>query len=350
MTLYSIGTQTNARGKNENGPKRIFDPEVEICARTKEETSWCYLFIHHTKVDTVSKILQKRKYRVFVHKSIVYRRENKKIRKEEQPTISGLVFVQGNGAEIQEFLKKIFFSLHLIKDCSTGEIAAIPDRVMQPFMQISEVNPTRIRFMPHAFDYYAAGNPMIRITSGILEGLEGYRIRISRDKCLVTSLGGMTVAIGGIYKESFENLDEYVRQRRELLKKDRKSSYVMLTSLQRDMDSCFFTPQNQLDIMAMAKGLTSWVARMKEDMTKKDFDEAVEIALFMLEEAGIRFRAAYNEPGIGDMKDIDKICREADKVLTAVTESVDVSVDLKEIVATERESLAIRFPFLPIDL
>lgn len=41
MTLYSIGTQTNARGKKENGPKRILDPEVEICARTKEETSWC---------------------------------------------------------------------------------------------------------------------------------------------------------------------------------------------------------------------------------------------------------------------------------------------------------------------
>lgn len=350
MTLYSIGTQTNARGKTENGLKGIFDPEVKICARTKEETAWCYLFIHHTKVDTVRKMLEKRQYRVFVHKSIVYRRENKKIRKEEQPTISGLVFVQGNGSEIQEFLKKIFFNLHLIKDCSTGEIAAIPDSVMQPFMQISEVNPTRIRFMPHTFDYYSVGNPLIRITSGILAGLEGYRIRISRDKCLVTSLGGMTVAIGGIYKENFENLDEYVRQRRELLKKDRKSSYVTLTPLQREIDNCFFTPQNQLDIMAMAKGLTSWVARMKEDMVRKDFDEAVGIALFMLEEAGSRFSAAYNDPGIGDMKDIDKVCREADKVLTAVTESVDVSVDLKEIVATERESLAIRFPFLPIDL
>lgn len=350
MTLYSTGTQIKARGKIENESERIFDSEVEECPKGKEETSWCYLFIHHTKVETVSRILKKNQYHIFVHKSVIYKKEDKRIKKEIQPTISGLVFVQGNGYEIQEFLKKIFFNLHLIKDCSTGEIAAIPDSMMQPFMQVSEVNPTRIRFMPHTFDYYSVGNPLIRITSGILSGLEGYRIRISRDKCLVTSLGGMTIAIGGIYKENFENLDEYVRQRRELLKNDRKSSYATFTPLQREIDSCFFIPQNQLDLMAIAKELMSWVTRMKADMIKKDFDEAVEIALFILEETGSHFRAVYSVSGIRDTKDMEKICREADKALVAVTNSVDVSTDLKEIVETERESLAIRYPFLPIDL
>lgn len=102
--------------------------------------------------------------------------------------------------------------------------------------------------------------------------------------------------------------------------------------------------------MAIAKELMSWVTRMKADMIKKDFDEAVEIALFILEETGSHFRAVYSVSGIRDTKDMEKICREADKALVAVTNSVDVSTDLKEIVETERESLAIRYPFLPIDL
>ena len=351
MSQYSTETQPNAMGgKAENGPETISDPEVKKYTGNKEITSWCYLFIHHAKVETVSKKLQTEQYRIFVHKSIVYKRGNKRIKKEEQATISGLVFIQGDANRIQKFLKENFFNLYLVKDCSTGEIAAIPDSVMQPFMRVSEVTPTRIRFMPHSFDYYSVGNPLVRITSGILSGLEGYRIRISRDKCLVTSIGGMTVAIGGIYKESFENLDEYVRLRRKQLEKIRQSSYVTFTPLQKEIDGCFFTPQNQLDIMGMAENLTPWVTRMKSDMVKKNFDEAVEIAFFLLEETGSYFRSIYYDSHIGDMKDMMIICEKADQILVSVINCMDISVDLKEIVETGRESLAIRYPFLPIEL
>lgn len=351
MTLYSTGIQTNAKeGKYRNEQEKSSGSEVKNYPQTKEETSWCYLFIHHTKVEAVSQKLRKENYRIFVHKSIVYKQDRKKIRKDKQPTISGLLFVQGNCKEIQEFLKENFFTLHLVKDCSSGQIAIIPNHVMQPFMQISAVNPTRIRFMPHTFDYYSVGNPLIRITSGMLTGLEGYRIRISRDKCFVTSIGGMTVAIGGIYKESFENLDEYVRQRREQLKIIGNSSYVTLTPLQAEIDNCFFTPQNQLDIISIAGKLNQWIARMKTDITTKNFDEAVEIALFILEEAGSRFRNIYNDKRISDRKDIMEICSEADKILISIINNVDVSVDLKGIVETGREAIAIRFPFLPIEI
>lgn len=350
MPLYSTGTQTKAGvGKLDNGSKLVLDPEVKICADIRETTTWCYLFIHHTKVDSVSRKLEE-KYRVFIHKSIVYKRENKRIRKEEQPTISGLVFVQGNDMGIQNFLTENFSHLRLAKDYSANRVAVIPDSVMQPFMRVSEVEPTRIRFLPHTFGYYSNGNRLIRITSGVLSGLEGYRIRISRDKCLITSIGGMAIAINGIHKESFENLDEYVRQRREQLKCERESSYVTFTPLQAEIDSCFFTPQSPLDIMAIAEGLIPWTMRMKSDLTKKSFDEAAEIALFVLEEIGSRFRTLYNDSRMGDMKGILIVCREADKALLTVMGSEDVSVDLKEIVESGRESLAIRFPFLPIEL
>ena len=78
MSLYSTETQPNAMGgKAENGPETISDPEVKKYTGNKEITSWCYLFIHHAKVETVSKKLQTEQYRIFVHKSIVYKRGNK---------------------------------------------------------------------------------------------------------------------------------------------------------------------------------------------------------------------------------------------------------------------------------
>lgn len=349
MPLYSPETQTNPGGETKNGAEMFFGLEGEKCTEANTITSWCYLFVHHRKVDMVSDILQKKHYPVFVHRSVVYKRESKRIKKSEKPTISGLIFVQGDGNDIQGVLKETFPGLYLAKDCCKGEIAAIPDRIMQPFMQVSKVNPTRIRFMPHSIDYYAEGNTLVKITSGVLAGLEGYRIRISRDKCLVTTLEGMTVAIGGIHKESFENMDEYVRLRREQLKRIEKRPDSLLTPLQQEIDKCFFIPQNQLDVMAMAESLRQWIARMRLDMAGKNFDEAVEIALFILEETGNHFQAADDNADIGNTDDIMALCREADSILESAMDNKDISVDLKEIMESQRESLAIRYPILHIE-
>lgn len=349
MPLYSSGTQSKAKGKFDNGVEAVSAPEEKNCTYAEEREPWSYMFIHHRKVDMVSRILEKKNYPVFVHKSIVETREENSLQRNERQTIPGLLFVQGDGEEIQKFLKESYTGLYLVKDCSRGEIATIPDSVMQPFMQISRVSPTRIRFMPHAFDYYSKGNTLIRITSGVLSGLEGYRIRISRDKCLVTTIGGMTIAIGGIHQESFENLDEYLHQRREHLKTENRASKNIFTPLQQEIDQCFFTPQNQLDVMAIAKSLDTWTIRMKRNLAEKRFDEATEIALFMLEEVGSRFQSVKNSAEIESIDDIMAICREADRVLRAVADSEDVSVDLKEIVEAERGALVIRYPFLPIE-
>ncbi len=56
---------------------------------------------------------------------------------------------------------------------------------------------------------YAKGNPLLRITSGIFEGLEGYVVRIDRDRKLVMAVGNMTVAVSGVHKESFEKVEDY---------------------------------------------------------------------------------------------------------------------------------------------
>ncbi len=202
-----------------NGQEIKSGPEVEkyssISGREQEimpddDCDWCYLFIHHSKVDSTVNIFREYgNFNTFVHKSIKYIRQDKRIVKQSKQTVSGLIFIQGDKDKIKIFLKKEFPLLHLVNNCSTHETAVIPNRVMQHFMQIAALVPTRIRFLMNPLNHYSAGNPRLRITTGVLAGLEGYLIRIDRDRRFVIAVGDMTVAISGVHKEQFENTDEY---------------------------------------------------------------------------------------------------------------------------------------------
>lgn len=170
--------------------------------------SWCYIYVRNSRVKDILHALEQ-KFNVFVHKTVKYKQIKKHVVKEDVPTISGLIFIQGDAKKIQAYLNEQCFGVYLVKDRSTGSPAVIRDKSMQTFIRVSQMSPFRLRFMPHPIDYYSIGHPLVKITSGILEGVEGYQIRISRDKCLITTMGGLTIAIGGISKENFENIEEY---------------------------------------------------------------------------------------------------------------------------------------------
>lgn len=179
-------------------------PVVKECALPS--SSWCYIFVHHSKVPLFTDCLKRDRIRYFVHKSVVFLRKKqaRKVRPVEKPTVSGLVFLQGTPQMLQAYLDTVFPGRHLVKNCSTHVPAVIPDSVMQPFMRVLEISPDRIRFLLHPFKYYAGNNIKLRLVSGFLAGLEGYVIRIDRDRRLVMEVGGMSVAISGIHCEKFE--------------------------------------------------------------------------------------------------------------------------------------------------
>ena len=56
--------------------------------------------------------------------------------------------------------------------------------------------------------YYARNRILLRITTGEMAGLEGYIIRIDRDRRLVMDIGGMSVAISGVHAEHFEEVEQ----------------------------------------------------------------------------------------------------------------------------------------------
>ena len=66
---------------------------------------WYYIYVKSNMQEHVLDILKQR-FNVFVHKKTKYKRVKKHVVKEDIPTISGLVFVQGNMAEIQSILKE----------------------------------------------------------------------------------------------------------------------------------------------------------------------------------------------------------------------------------------------------
>lgn len=79
---------------------------------------------------------------------------------------------------------------------------------MQPFMRVAEISPERIRFLLHPYHYYARNRILLRISTGEMAGLEGYIIRIDRDRRLVMDVGGLSVAISGIHAEHFEEVEQ----------------------------------------------------------------------------------------------------------------------------------------------
>ena len=249
MPLYSSDTLSNAvGGKEGSGLDASPMPEDSFTPKAEAAGAWCYLFVHYTKVELIrSKLNQK--FNTFVHRSVTFKRVKGRIKKEVRPTISGLIFVQGNAREVEALLRSLSPALHLASDCTTGAVAQIADSVMQAFIQLSQFEPARIRFMPHALGYYATGHPLVRVTSGLLAGFEGYQVRISRDKCLVTSVGGMTVAIGGVCKETFENVEAYVNLRRS--QQEDTADAAGQTPTQEAVGRCFFRPQSQLDLLAL---------------------------------------------------------------------------------------------------
>lgn len=170
--------------------------------------TWSYLFLHNSKVKSVEHQLQVDNMPYFVHKTIRYYKKKDKhgVQHRETPTVSGLIFLQGDPKALQTYLTEHFISIHLCKNCSTGKVAQIPDAQMRPFMRINATEPERIRFLLKPFHYYARNRILLRITTGELAGLEGYIIRIDRDRRLVMDVGGMSVAISGVHAQHFEEV------------------------------------------------------------------------------------------------------------------------------------------------
>lgn len=215
--IHIVETDPLMASKEKVVPRR---PLAETWGSTSEKpTSWSYLYLRHFAVKTFKKWLEHyneqtegRPQPFFIHQSYHYEYKNPEkqrgVRKVLQPSISGLVFLQGTVRDLQAFLDEHFPQFHLVNDRSRGCPASIEDAIMRPFMNVSRIHPERLTFLREPLEKFAKDHVRLRVLTGPFQGYEGYIVRIQRNRQLVFDFGGCALAISGVHNEDFEVVEE----------------------------------------------------------------------------------------------------------------------------------------------
>ncbi len=289
-----VNTGTETEKENES------IPEVPSSNNDKDNcTSWSYLFVHNQKVKSIEELLKKDSVTYFVHKTIKYvprHRNRGGMCEVETPSVSGLIFLQGYPKTLQDYLDKNIKPYKLCKNCSTGKVATIPCNQMEPFMRVAETEPERLRFLLRPFVYYSKNRTLLRIVTGEYAGLEGYVIRIDRDRKLVMDVGGMAVALSGVHAERFEEVNK-----NEADKKERELFYKRnLHERNAFIDRYFHQVKTAQEVSAQVENIEILRLQTLADVRDKKLDlkDAYDTFYFMIEEIGY-----YYAPFIDYFKD-----------------------------------------------
>lgn len=352
--------------------------------RSQAPAPWSYLFIRKRDAEYFSlKAETEGGFRTFIHRTIVTDESGKPTKgkpngsaqdreasngtTEGRPTISGLLFIQGKTKVIKKYLWERFPQYHLVNDCSTRKAAVIPDSVMQPFMRIAGADPSRIRFLVNPLTHYAEGNTLVEIMTGPLAGLQGYIIRIDRDRKLVIGVGDMTVAIGGVHKENFEKVEEVaravnIRQRarrqaeqrrlREGIEANVNADVALqppdprlLTPIQQKVDTAFFTPETFNDILVITTNIELWTERARRLIQAGNLADASEILTFLLEEIGYWFTNIYKKKSI-DLTPVKKAGNKAYKTALTILDNKHLPERTRQDLETNLDSQMLRHGYL----
>lgn len=352
--------------------------------RSQVPVPWSYLFIRKRDAEYFSlKAETEGGFRTFIHRTIITDASGKSAKgkpngsaqdseasngtTEGRPTISGLIFIQGKTKIIKRYLWERFPQYHLVNDCSTRKAAVIPDSVMQPFMRIANTDPSRIRFLVNPLTHYAEGNTLVEIMTGPLAGLQGYIIRIDRDRKLVIGVGDMTVAIGGVHKENFEKVEEVaravnIRQRarrqaeqrrlREGIEANVNADVALqppdprlLTPIQQKVDTAFFTPETFNDILVIMTNIELWTERARRLIQAGNLADASEILTFLLEEIGYWFTNIYKKKSL-DLTPVKKAGNKAYKTALTILDNKHIPERTRQDLETNLDSQILRHGYL----
>ena len=355
--FLTIDNNEFPEGTHVSEPDNTTGSEIKMCSQVNRKakaadvkdncTSWSYLFVHNQKVKAIEDQLKKDGVTHFVHKTIKYvprHRNRGGMREVETPSVSGLIFLQGNPELLQDYLDKNKKPYKLCKNCSTGKVATIPCNQMEPFMRVAETEPERLRFLLRPFVYYSKNRTLLRILTGEYAGLEGYVIRIARDRRLVIDVGGMAVAISGVHAERFEEVNK-----NEANKKERELFYKRnLHERNAFIDRYFHQVKTAQEVSAQVENIEILRLQTLADVRDKKLDlkDAFATFYFMIEEIGY-----YYAPFIDTLNDKlspifnagRTIMQEIEKII-AIYQNSDMQLHNRY--ATEYEELQAHYGYL----
>ena len=355
--FLTIDNNEFPEGTHVSEPDNTTGSEIKMCSQVNRKakaadvkdncTSWSYLFVHNQKVKSIEEQLIKDEKTHFVHRTIKYihrHRNGNGMRKVEAPSVSGLIFLQGDPETLQYYLDENVKPYRLCKNCSTGKVATIPCNQMEPFMRVAETDPERLRFLLRPFVYYSKNRTLLRILTGEYAGLEGYVIRIARDRRLVIDVGGMAVAISGVHAERFEEVNK-----NEANKKERELFYKRnLHERNAFIDRYFHKVKTAQEVSAQVENIEILRLQTLADVRDKKLDlkDAFATFYFMIEEIGY-----YYAPFIDYFKDELRPIFEAGRTVMQEIENIiamfqNINMQLHNRYATEYEELQAHYGYL----
>ena len=209
-------------------------------------------------------------------------------------------------------------------------------------MRIVETEPERLRFLLRPFVYYSKNRTLLRIMTGDYAGLEGYVIRIARDRRLVMDVGGMAVAISNVHAERFEEVNK-----NEGSKSERETFYKRnLHERNAFIDRYFHQVRTASEVEAQKENIAILLNQTLADVMSKKLDikDAFDTFYFIIEEIGY-----YYAPFIDYFKDdLNPIIEEGRKVMQeigSITASLG-DVELRQRCETEYEELRTNYGYL----
>ena len=355
--FLTIDNNEFPEGTHVSEPDNTTGSEIKMCSQVNRKakaadvkdncTSWSYLFVHNQKVKSIEEQLIKDEKTHFVHRTIKYihrHRNGNGMRKVEAPSVSGLIFLQGDPETLQYYLDENVKPYRLCKNCSTGKVATIPCNQMEPFMRVAETDTERLRFLLRPFVYYSKNRTLLRILTGEYAGLEGYVIRIARDRRLVIDVGGMAVAISGVHAERFEEVNK-----NEANKKERELFYKRnLHERNAFIDRYFHQVKTAQEVSAQVENIEILRLQTLADVRDKKLDlkDAYDTFYFMIEEIGY-----YYAPFIDYFKDELRPIFEAGRTVKEEIENIiamfqNINMQLHNRYATEYEELQAHYGYL----
>ena len=108
-------------------------------------------------------------------------------------------------------------------------------------------------------------------------------------------VGDMTMAIGGVHKEHFENVELLGKELKAKEKVSKRDTERRLTEMQGSIDKTIFKPASFSDVLAVAANLGIWQQRATGYAGIGQLDKAIEMLPFILEEIGYYFTNLYLE-------------------------------------------------------
>ena len=183
-------------------------------------------------------------------------------------------------------------------------------------MRVAETEPERLRFLLRPFIYYSKNRTLLRIITGDYAGLEGYVIRIARDRRLVMDVGGMAVAISGVHAERFEEVNKNEGSKRE------RATFYKRNLHERNafIDRYFHQVKTAQEVAAQVENIEILRLQTLADVREKKLDlkDAYDTFYFMIEEIGY-----YYAPFIDCFKDeLNPIFEAGRTVMTEIEETI----------------------------